>query len=100
MMPPRQPLTVVRLADHFGQYVLTLTCACGHSRTAQPKTLAALAGWDALLADGEAPALLSMRQAAMQCLDQADYAVTAQSAHNNSACASTVFTASSCKSGG
>jgi hypothetical protein len=51
MMPPRQPLTVVRLADHFGQYVLTLTCACGHSRTAQPKTLAALAGWDALLTD-------------------------------------------------
>ena len=51
MMPPRQPLTVVRLADHFGQYVLTLTCACGHSQSAQPKTPAALAGWDALLAD-------------------------------------------------
>jgi hypothetical protein len=51
MMPPRQQLTVVRLADHFGQYVLILTCACGHSRTAQPKTLAALAGWDALLTD-------------------------------------------------
>jgi hypothetical protein len=51
MMPPRQPLTVVRLADHFGQYVLILTCACGHSRTAQPRTLAALVGWDALLTD-------------------------------------------------
>src|SRR5271163_5236226 len=49
MMPPRPPLTVVKLSDHFGQYVLTLKCECGHSRTAQPKTLAALAGWDALL---------------------------------------------------
>jgi hypothetical protein len=52
MMPPRPPLNVVKLADHFGQYVLTLTCgACGHSRTAQPKMLAHLAGWDASLAD-------------------------------------------------
>ena len=51
MMPPRPPLTVVRLSDNFGQYVLTLKCACGHSRTAQPKTLAHLAGWDALLTD-------------------------------------------------
>jgi hypothetical protein len=45
MMPPRQPLTVVKLSDHFGQYVLTLTCgACGHSRTVQPQTLARMAG--------------------------------------------------------
>jgi hypothetical protein len=51
MMPPRQPLTVVRLADHFGQYIITITCACGHTRTARPKTFAAFAGWDALLAD-------------------------------------------------
>jgi hypothetical protein len=51
MMPPRPPLTVVRLSDHFGQYVLTLTCECGHTRTSQPQTLASLAGWDALLAD-------------------------------------------------
>jgi hypothetical protein len=52
MMPPRPPLTVVKLSDHFGQYVLTLTCtSCGHSRSAQPKTLAHLAGWDAPLAD-------------------------------------------------
>ena len=49
MMPPRRPLTVVKLSDHFGQYVLTLKCKCGHSRTAQPKTLAHLAGWDAAL---------------------------------------------------
>jgi hypothetical protein len=51
MMPPRPPLTVVKLSDHFGQYILTLKCECGHTRTAQPQTLAALAGWDALLAD-------------------------------------------------
>jgi hypothetical protein len=51
MMPPRKPLTVVKLSDHFGQYVLTLKCECGHTRTAQPQTLAALAGWDTLLAD-------------------------------------------------
>ena len=52
VMPPRPPLTVVKLADHFGQYVLTLTCsACGHSRIAQPQTLARMAGWNAALAD-------------------------------------------------
>jgi hypothetical protein len=51
MMPPRPPLTVVRLSDHFGQYVLLLKCECGHRRTAQPQTLAALAGWDAVLTD-------------------------------------------------
>jgi hypothetical protein len=49
MMPPRKPLTVVRLGDNFGQYIIT--CACGHARTARPKTFAAFAGWDALLAD-------------------------------------------------
>jgi hypothetical protein len=51
MMPPRPPLTVTRLSDHFGQYVLILKCACGHSRTANPRTLARLAGWDATLKD-------------------------------------------------
>jgi hypothetical protein len=45
MMPPRPPRTVVKLADHFGQYVLTLTCA------ACAQTLARVTGWDALLAD-------------------------------------------------
>jgi hypothetical protein len=51
MMPPGAPLTVVKLSDHFGQYVLTLKCECGHTRTEQPQTLAAIAGWDALLVD-------------------------------------------------
>jgi len=51
MMPPRPPLNIVKLSDNFGQYLLTLKCDCGHTRTAQPQTLAALAGWDALLLD-------------------------------------------------
>jgi hypothetical protein len=51
MMPPRPSLTVVKLSDHFGQYVLVLKCECGHTRIAQPQTLAALAGWDAALSD-------------------------------------------------
>jgi hypothetical protein len=51
MMPPRPPLIVLKLSDHFGQYVLTLKCGCGHTRIAQPQTLAQLAGWDAALAD-------------------------------------------------
>jgi len=36
MIPPRPPLTVVKLSDHFGQYVLTLKCECGYSRTTLP----------------------------------------------------------------
>jgi hypothetical protein len=51
MMPPRKTPTVIRLSDNFGQYVLILKCECGHVRTAQPRTLAGLAGWDALLSD-------------------------------------------------
>ena len=50
MMPPRPPLTIVKLSDNFGQYVLTLTCECGHARAARPETLARFAGWDAELA--------------------------------------------------
>jgi hypothetical protein len=48
---PRPPLTVVKLSDHFGQYVLMLMCECGHTRTAQLKALAELSGWNALLTD-------------------------------------------------
>ena len=44
-------LQVVRLSDHFGQYVVLLKCRCGHSRECYPKTLAGFAGWDAKLAD-------------------------------------------------
>ncbi len=51
MMTPRPPITVTRLSDHGGQYVLILKCECGHTRTAQPQTLAAMAGWDAMLVD-------------------------------------------------
>jgi hypothetical protein len=51
MMPPRPALTVERLSDHFGQYVIALKCGCGHVRHASPRSLAALAGWDARLED-------------------------------------------------
>lgn len=44
-------LSIDRLSDEFGQYVIFLECACGHTRRCNPSTLAALAGWDARLAD-------------------------------------------------
>jgi len=44
-------IQVTRLNDDFGQYVILLSCACGHIRECTPHTLAAFAGWDALLAD-------------------------------------------------
>jgi hypothetical protein len=42
---------IIKLSDNFGQYVLTLKCECGHVRNPQPRTLAAIAGWDAPLQD-------------------------------------------------
>lgn len=51
MMPPRPPLTIIKLSDNFGQYEIVLTCACGHVRKCFPQTLAALAAWDARLDD-------------------------------------------------
>lgn len=51
MMPPRQPLHVVKLSDHGGQYVLILKCGhCGHWREARPETFARIVGWEAPLA--------------------------------------------------
>lgn len=52
MMPhDRKPLTVVKLSDYGGQYVLMLKCsACGHSREARPDLFARFAGWEASLA--------------------------------------------------
>jgi hypothetical protein len=44
-------INVTKLSDEFGQYLIVLTCACGHVRQAYPKTLAAVAGWDARLDD-------------------------------------------------
>lgn len=49
MMPPRPALHIVKLSDNGGQYVIRLTCTCGHSRNARPETLAAFSGWDAEL---------------------------------------------------
>ena len=68
MMPPRPPLNVIKLSDHFGQYVLTISCECGHTRTARPQTLARFAGgWDALLVDVvKANEMLAMWRPEMQ----------------------------------
>jgi hypothetical protein len=52
-MMPRDstPLTVVKLSDYGGQYLLMLTCGhCGHKREARPETFAKLMSWDAALA--------------------------------------------------
>jgi len=51
VIPPRPPPEIDRLGDNFGQYVITLKCACEHARRAQPATLAAFAGWEARLVD-------------------------------------------------
>jgi hypothetical protein len=51
MMPPRQPLNIVKLSSHAGQYVLTIQCqTCRHTREARPETFARLAGWETPLA--------------------------------------------------
>jgi hypothetical protein len=42
-------LSIDKLNDEFGQYVIYLRCACGHIRRCHPHTLAAFAGWDAKL---------------------------------------------------
>jgi len=46
-------LKIDKLSDEFGQYVILLTCACGHTRRCYPRTLAAFAvgGWDAKLTE-------------------------------------------------
>ena len=52
-MMPRDPtpMTVNKLSDHGGQYILLLKCGhCGHIREAQPEVFARIAGWEASLA--------------------------------------------------
>jgi hypothetical protein len=44
-------LKIDKLSDEFGQYLVFIECACGHTRRCHPQTLARIAGWDALLAD-------------------------------------------------
>jgi hypothetical protein len=51
MMPPRKTPQVDKLSDHFGQYLIQLSCKCGHTRQARPNVLARFAGWDAKLSD-------------------------------------------------
>jgi hypothetical protein len=47
----RRDPEIKKLSDEFGQYVLVLTCACGHVRRASPHTLANMCGWDATIAE-------------------------------------------------
>ncbi len=66
-MMPRDPtpLTVDKLSDHGGQYILLLKCGqCGHIREAQPEVFARIAGWEVPLATirkrvAEAPGMIS-----------------------------------------
>jgi hypothetical protein len=51
MMPPKPELQIIKLSDEFGQYQILITCDCGHTRRCYPRTLAAIAGWDANLND-------------------------------------------------
>ena len=44
-------LNITKLSDEFGQYIIVITCTCGHIRRCYPRSLAALAGWDARLED-------------------------------------------------
>jgi hypothetical protein len=44
-------LQIEKLSDEFGQYIIYLSCSCGHIRRCSPHTFAALAGWDARLGD-------------------------------------------------
>ena len=66
-MPPRKPLTVVKLSDHGGQFMLVLKCEhCGHVREANPETFARIVGWEALLhVDPGTIAMLPMQRTAM-----------------------------------
>jgi hypothetical protein len=47
----RRDFKIDKLSDEFGQYLILIECACGHTRRASPHTLAAFVGWDANLAD-------------------------------------------------
>ena len=48
---PMADLNIKKLSDAFGQYEIVLKCECGHIRQCHPHTLAAFAGWEALLDD-------------------------------------------------
>jgi hypothetical protein len=54
-------LQIERLSDEFGQYLIELTCTCGHVRRCYPRTLAAIAGWEARLSD------LTLRMRCSKC---------------------------------
>lgn len=46
------PLHVIKLSDHFGDYLLNVECRkCRHTRTVSPHVFAKFYGWEAALAD-------------------------------------------------
>lgn len=47
---PRE-LKIERLDDEFGQYLLILSCPCGHVRECEPRSLANFAGWHVRIDD-------------------------------------------------
>ncbi len=49
--PGMRDVSIEKLDDEYGQYVIYLKCHCGHIRRCDPHTLAAFAGWQARLAD-------------------------------------------------
>jgi hypothetical protein len=51
MYSRRVRLRIYKLSDQFGQYLIYLSCECGHLRRCRPHALAAFAGWDANLAE-------------------------------------------------
>jgi hypothetical protein len=66
MMPP--PTHQCREAgDHFGQYVLTISCTCGHTRTAHTDTRAVRRLGRTAGRRGQPNALLEVWRTAMQC---------------------------------
>jgi hypothetical protein len=52
IQPVPRDFHIQKLSDEFGQYTLVLRCAaCSHERTAEPRALSRLCGWDARLED-------------------------------------------------
>jgi hypothetical protein len=47
--PMWRDFKIEKLSDEFGQYSILISCACGHTRRCDPRTLAAIVGWDARL---------------------------------------------------
>jgi len=69
MMPPRLPLTVVKLSDHFGQYVCCSNASAAATRARRSPRRSPLSpvGMRSPCGCSEAVAMLTLRQETMQC---------------------------------